>query len=372
MMTQQAKDGRFVDSTATKEPATTLTLRLLVLGLLLIGCFLVLRPFISAIMWASVLCFSSWPLYTRLLGVLRGRRRLAAAILTVGTLLVLLTPFVLIGMSLAEDVGNFGAATGRFLESPPLEPPGWVKRLPLVGPQVSTTWQALASDSALLVQRLRRFAEPVVTGLITASVHFMRGVAELALSIFIAYFLFRDGGDVARRFVEATEHVVGPQTRELIDVAGRTVRGVVYGILGTALAQAVIAGIGFLIAGIPNAGLLALLTFFLSVVPMGPPLIWIPTAIWLFWKGSVGWGIFMICWGLLVSSVDNVIKPMIISQGSRMPFILVLLGVLGGAMAFGFIGVFLGPTLLVVGLRLLEHWNTMKLPPASSRNRGTK
>lgn len=152
-----------------------------------------------------------------------------------------------------------------------------------------------------------------------------------------------------------------------IDVAGRTVRGVVYGIGGTALAQAVIAGIGFLIAGIPNAGLLALLTFFLSVIPMGPPLIWIPTAIWLFWKGSVGWGIFMICWGLLVSSVDNVIKPIIISQGGRMPFILVLLGVLGGAMAFGFIGVFLGPTLLVVGLRLLEHWNMMKRPPVPSR-----
>lgn len=371
-MPQQAKDERFLDSTATKEPATTLTIRLLVLGLLLIGCFLILRPFISAIMWATVLCFSSWPLYTRLVGVLRGRRRLAAAILTVGTLLVLLTPFFLIGMSLAEDVGNFGTAAGRFLEAPPLEPPGWVQRLPLVGSHVSKTWRELASDSALLAQRLRRFVEPVVTGLITASVHFMRGVVELALSIFIAYFLFRDGGDVARRFVEATEHVVGPQTGELIEVAGRTVRGVVYGILGTALAQAVIAGIGFLIAGIPNAGLLALLTFFLSVIPMGPPLIWIPTAIWLFCKGSGGWGIFMICWGLLVSSVDNVIKPIIISQGGRMPFILVLLGVLGGAMAFGFIGVFLGPTLLVVGLRLLEHWNMMKLPPASSQDRRTK
>jgi predicted PurR-regulated permease PerM len=139
-------------------------------------------------------------------------------------------------------------------------------------------------------------------------------------------------------------------------LAGNTVRGVVYGILGTAIVQAVMAGVGFLVAGVPGAGLLALLTFFLSVVPMGPPLIWLPAALWLFHQGATGWGIFMIIWGIAVSSVDNFVKPWLISQGSDMPFVLTLFGVLGGAVAFGFIGVFIGPTLLAVGYRIVKEW----------------
>jgi predicted PurR-regulated permease PerM len=142
----------------------------------------------------------------------------------------------------------------------------------------------------------------------------------------------------------------------LLTVAANTVRGVVYGILGTGLVQALMAGIGYFIAGVPGAALLALLTFFLSVVPVGPPLVWIPAALWLFHQGSTGWGIFMLAWGVLVSSVDNVVKPWLISQGSDLPFILIFFGVLGGALMFGFIGVFIGPTLLAVGYRLVEEW----------------
>src|SRR5262249_24987323 len=134
-----------------------------------------------------------------------------------------------------------------------------------------------------------------------------------------------------------------------------------YGILGTALAQAVLAGIGFLIAGVPGAALLALLSFFFSVVPViGTGLVWIPATLWLFHQGSTGWGTFMVIWGLGVVNVDNFIKPWLISQGSDMPFILIFFGVLGGALAFGFIGVFLGPTLLAVGWRLVAEWVSAK------------
>jgi predicted PurR-regulated permease PerM len=122
------------------------------------------------------------------------------------------------------------------------------------------------------------------------------------------------------------------------------------------LVQAVMAGIGFFIAGVPGAGMLALMTFFLSVIPVGPPLVWLPAALWLFHQGSTGWGIFMLVWGVGVSSVDNFVKPWIISQGSAMPFLLIFFGVIGGALAFGFIGVFIGPTLLAVGYRLVQEW----------------
>jgi predicted PurR-regulated permease PerM len=193
-----------------------------------------------------------------------------------------------------------------------------------------------------------------------AGVRFGRGILELAMSVLIAFFLFRDGVRVANQFTSAIERIAGERAKHLIDVAGSTVRGVVHGILGTALAQGVLAGIGFAIAGVPGAGLLALLTFFLSVVPFGPPLVWIPAVIWLFHQDHTGWAIFMLCWGGIVSSVDNVIKPYLISHGSNLPFILILFGVLGGVAAFGFIGVFLGPTLLAVAFRLLQEWTATR------------
>ena len=140
--------------------------------------------------------------------------------------------------------------------------------------------------------------------------------------------------------------------------AANTVRGVVIGILGTALAQGVIAAIGFWLAGVKAAPLLGFVTFLLSPVPIGPPLIWAPVGIVLIQQGRVGWGIFVLVWGaLVVSSIDNIIKPLIISRGSDLPFILVFLGVLGGVVAFGFIGVFLGPVLLALGYSLVTEWS---------------
>jgi predicted PurR-regulated permease PerM len=191
------------------------------------------------------------------------------------------------------------------------------------------------------------------------------GLVQLALSIFIAFFLFRDGVAIGQRVTAAVERIGGERGMHLLEVAGNTVRGVVYGILGTGLVQALMAGIGFLIAGVPGAALLALLTFFLSVVPVGPPLVWLPAALWLFYQGKTGWGIFLLVWGVIVSSVDNVVKPWLISQGSDLPFILIFFGVLGGALVFGFIGVFIGPTLLAVGYRMVEEWGTAKTAEAA-------
>ena len=328
----------------------------IVLLILLIGCLLVLRPFASALLWAAVLCFSSWPLYQRLLKLLRGRRMLAALLMALGMILVMLLPFLVVGMTLADNVKDFTSAARTWLDAGPPTPPDWLAKVPVVGQQATERWQILATDSAKLLEITKRFIEPVGSGLLMAGVAIGSGLLQLALSIFIAFFLFRDGSAIGERLTTGIERIGGERGTHLLEVAGNTVRGVVYGILGTGLVQALMAGIGFVIAGVPGAALLTLLTFFLSVVPVGPPLVWIPAAIWLFHQGSAGWGIFMLVWGLGVSSVDNVVKPWLISQGSDMPFILIFFGVLGGALAFGFIGVFIGPTLLAVGYRLVEEW----------------
>ncbi len=328
---------------------------LLVLG---IGCLAVLRPFVSALLWAVVLCFSSWPLYQRLLRLLGNRATLAATLMTLVMVLVLLLPFVLIGTTLGNSIKDLTLATRNWIQDGPPHPPAWLARVPGVGATAVDYWQSLAQDTARLWAQAQRFIEPASAWLIRAGLALGGGLLELALSIFIAFFLFRDGVSLARRLAAAIGRIGGERGYYLLGVAGQTVRGVVYGILGTALAQAIMAGLGYLLAGLPGPGLLALLTFFLSVVPvLGTSLVWGPAAFWLFNQGSTGWAIFMIIWGLGVASLDNFIKPWLISQGSNLPFILIFFGVLGGALAFGFIGVFLGPTLLAVGYRLVEEWS---------------
>lgn len=344
--------------TGTKPARLEQNLGWIALLLLLIGCLLVLRPFASALLWAVVLCISSWPLYQRLLKLLRGRRNWAALFMALGMILVMLLPFLVVGVTLADNVQELTSAAQTWLGATHGSP-AWLEKVPVVGPPAAERWQTLATDSAKLLEVTKRFIEPVATGLLVGGMAIGSGLFQLALSIFIAFFLFRDGLALGERLTTAIQRIGGERGTHLLEVASNTVRGVVYGILGTGLVQALMAGIGFFIAGVPGAALLALLTFFLSVVPVGPPLVWLPAAFWLFHQSSTGWGIFMLAWGVVVSSVDNVVKPWLISQGSDLPFILIFFGVLGGALMFGFIGVFIGPTLLAVGYRLVGEWATI-------------
>ena len=385
-----------------------------VLCLLLIGCVTVLKPFMSAVLWAVVLCFSLWPVHRRFTQWLGGRRTLAALVTTLSIALVLVVPVAVIGVGIADDARALATATRKWMEAGPPKPPAWLEKIPVVGHQAKAYWIEFAEDAARLMRELKpavddstflatnRVAvtteptqEPLApapppateqesrlvkalktlvmsarTVMLRAGFAIGRGVVEVVLSVFLTFFIFRDGAAVADRLTTGVARIAGDRGKHLLDVAGRTVRGVVYGILGTALVQGVAAAIGFVIAGVPGAALLGLLTFFLSPVPVGPPLVWIPAVIWLFNQGSTGWGIFMLIWGIGVSSVDNIVKPWLISQGSQMPFIVIFFGVIGGALAFGVVGVFLGPTLLAVTYRIVEEWSTASpavagSPPAS-------
>jgi len=342
-----------------------------ILLLLFLACLLVLWPFATALLWGSVLSFSIWPLYCRLLGILRGRRTLAAAILSAAMILTIVLPFAIVSLRLADSVSELKTATERWVESGPPAPPAWLIKVPLIGQTASQRWTELASDRAKLVQVIRGSIEPVAAALLSAGLKLGAGMLQLVLSVLITFFLLRNGISIAATLMQGVGRIAGERGTRLLELAGNTVRGVVYGVLGTALVQAVCAGLGLLIAGVPGAALLALLVFFLSVVPMGPPLVMFPAAFWLFHQGSTGWGIFMLIWGVFVSTIDNFVKPWLISQGSDMPLILILFGVLGGAVAFGFIGVFIGPTLLAVGYRLVKDWFTSTpATPADDSERG--
>lgn len=332
------------------------TLALAALALIIIGCFLVLRPFLTAVLWAMILAVTLWPLQSRLLA---RTGPASAALLTVFLVtIVLIAPFAIVFAEIADNSARVAAWLKRALEAGPPDPPAWVASLPLIGERAASYWGSFAHDTAKLVSELRRFIEPMQRAVVAGGATVLGGLLQLTLSILIAYFLLRDGEALGVRVQIAADRLAGERGLRLARSCAATVRGVVLGILGTALAQGVVAAIGFWMAGVAAAPLLGFATFLLSPVPIGPPLIWAPVGIVLMQQGHVGWGIFVILWGaLVVSSIDNVIKPLIISRGSDLPFILVFLGVLGGVVAFGFIGVFLGPVLLALGYSLVVEWS---------------
>jgi predicted PurR-regulated permease PerM len=327
---------------------------IVLISAIVIGCVLVLRPFISSILWASVLCLATWSVYQRLLKFLRGRRNLAAAVMTLVLLLVLFLPFFIVSLTFTDSIRTAveWLNTRSQADLPPL--PQWFKNMPLIGASINSYWDKLATNAIPLMDSLKPFLQDAGVWLLRHSLDFAKGVLQLAMSVLIAFFLYRDGQGVATRLQEAFQQISGDYARHLIDGVKTTVQNVVYGVLGAALAQGITAGIGFGIASVPSPVLLALFTFSFAFIPAGPVIVWLGAAVWLFAVGRTGWGIFMIIYGVLaISSIDNLVRPYIISRGSKLSFIVMFIGVVGGIITFGFIGVFLGPTLLTVGYSLL-------------------
>lgn len=327
------------------------------LGLLAIGCLIVLRPFLSSILWALVLSFSTWRLYSWLLALLNDRKTLAATLMTVLVAAVLVVPLALLGGTLADHVTAVVGMVRLLLDQGLPAPPEWLHSLPILGQDLYEYWLGLTNNDAAFTTAVVPYVGQARDWMLKSGANLGQGAIELTLSVLICFFFYRDGSEAARKLHSGVRRLAGDRAQHLLDVAGATIKGVVYGIMGTAFAQGSLAAIGLWLAGVPGALLLGFVTFVLSMIPMGPPFVWVPATLWLFYTGSTGWGIFMALWGLfVVSSVDNVLKPWLISREARLPLLLVFLGVLGGIIAFGFIGIFLGPTLLAVGYTLLQQW----------------
>jgi predicted PurR-regulated permease PerM len=330
------------------------------LTLLVIGTVLVLRPFIISLILAAVLAYASWPVYGWLLARLHDRSAAAAMAMTVLLLLTLVTPFAIMGVSLVDNAAELLRLLREAMNRPLPPPPGWIETIPFAGDYLKGKWLLLMQEeggTALLQLKQYLLQLPLKDWAIRAGGALGQGVVLITFSVFICFFFYRDGPAITSHAQAVMERLAGHRAKELIEVTAGTISRVVNGILGTALAQSVLALVGFWIAGVPGAMLLGLLTFFVSIIPMGPPLVWLPAALWLYSQGEMGWAIFLALYGLLVvSSIDNVVKPYLISRGGALPLLLVFMGVLGGLLSFGFIGVFLGPVILAVAYALLSEW----------------
>jgi predicted PurR-regulated permease PerM len=328
-------------------------------ALLVIGCLLVLRPFVGAILFAGVLCFSTWPIFAWLRDRWNGRNSLAALALVLVLVLLLALPVGLAAQSLVVHSADIVETVRRFLDEPGgVTLPDFVRQVPLIGPWLDDYGQRILQSRDELVALGKRVADPAKNMLIAMGGAVGEGLIQVLVALFVAFFFYRDGERVKRLLGEGVSRLAGAEHGPaLVATAQNAVRGVVYGLIGTALAQAAVALIGFLIARVPGAFLLAALTFVLSLVPMGPVLVWGGAAVWLYASDQTGWAIFMVVYGIaVISSVDNFVKPILMSRAGNLSMLLVVLGVFGGAIAFGFIGLFVGPALLAVGWSLTKAW----------------
>jgi predicted PurR-regulated permease PerM len=324
---------------------------------LVLGCYLVLHPFIPAILFAAVVCSATWPLYVRLRKALWGRSALAALAMTLLLILLVIGPAVLLAVNLTDNVAALLERSKTIIDGGPIKPPAWIRDIPWVGGMLSDYWQRLASSGESLMTQWSGLLVPVRNFVVGAGKAAGEGLLQLVLASFIGFFFYRDGEALMLAIRQLLNKIAGGLGKALLETIDSTVNGVIHGIFGTALAQALVALAGFLIAGVPAAFVLAVVTFFLSVIPVGPPLIWGGASVWLLYDGQTGWAIFMALWGFLaISSIDNLVKPYLISRSSKMPLLLIVLGVFGGVIAFGFIGLFIGPPVLAIGLTLVQFW----------------
>lgn len=341
--------------------------RIALVALLALGCFLILQPFVAAILFAAILCVTTWPLHVRLLARLGGRPGLTATLMTLLLMLVVLIPMAFLAIGLADAVPPLAEQLRGAVLRAAMEPPEWLSKIPFIGGQLDAYWRSLAESREEFNKLLRQLYDPARTVLLKTVALAGEGLLQIVLVLFIAFFFYRDGPALARRLAESSRRLGGELGEQMLALARSTVMGVMVGIVGTAAAQALVALVGFLIAGVPGAVLLAAATFFLSMIPIGPPLVWGGAAFWLYDQGQAGWAIFMAVYGIaVISSVDNFVKPLLISRTASLPILLIALGVFGGVLAFGFIGIFLGPVLLALGLVLAEKW-TNASPQAPER-----
>lgn len=329
---------------------------LCILGLIGLSLW-VLRPFLAASVWAAMLVVATWPLFRGLEERLGGRRGVAVALMSLAMLLLLVLPLWLAIDTMLDHADQLAAA-GKSVAAHGLPlPPAWVGALPLVGERIATAWSQLAAGgTAGVFAKAMPYATDAGKWLL-AQVGGLGGMLIQFLLVVTISAIFYSGGEsgarMARRF---GRRLAGERGENSIILAGQAIRGVALGVGVTAIVQTALGGIGLAVAGVPLASLLSALMLMLCIAQIGPMLVLLPAAGWLFWTEATGWASFLLVWSLVVGSLDNFLRPMLIKRGADLPLLLIFAGVIGGMLGFGLIGIFVGPVVLAVTYTLMLAW----------------
>jgi predicted PurR-regulated permease PerM len=332
------------------------TFQLLALGALIASSFWIVRPFLMASAWATMIVVATWPLLLAVERVLGGRRA-AVAVLTVALLLTLLLPFVFGVTTVVEQAGRVVEWSKSQSTFAVPEPPAWVAGLPLVGQSLAERWQAVAAASPEeIAQRVAPFAATAARWLGSQIGNVGLLLVQVLLTIGIVGILYARGEVAAGAAERLARRLAGSQGEEALGLAARAIRAVALGVIVTAIVQSGLVGIGLAVAGVPFVTVLVALVFVLSVAQLGPMLVLVPAAVWVYHTHGAAWGTGFVVWGVLCTLFDNVFRPLVIKRGADLPLLLIFSGVIGGLIAFGVIGLFVGPVVLAVGYTLLADW----------------
>lgn len=341
-------------STPELTRAVLATLGLLVL---IVASLWVLQPFLVPLVWASTIVIATWPLMRRVEQALGGRRAAAVAVMTIALVTLLFLPLLAAVATVLENTERIIAWTRALSELQLGEAPAWLLELPLVGSRAGELWQKwVAQGAGALVAQISPYLGTVASRLLREAGALGVTAVQFVVTILIAGVLYARGEtatELTRRFFR---RLAGSRGEDAVQLAAASIRGVAMGVVVTAFIQALMGGAGLLAAGVPAAGVLTTLMFVFTIAQIGPMPILIPAVIWLYWVGSPVAASVLLVWTLLVGTIDNFIRPWLIRRGAEMPLLLVFAGVLGGLMAFGLIGLFIGPVVLLVTWRLLEAW----------------
>jgi predicted PurR-regulated permease PerM len=342
---------------ARRQDLARVVLAVLSIGLLIVVSAYVLMPFLGALIWAVTIVAATWPLMLRLQSLLWGRRMLAVLLLSMALLLVLFIPLSIAISAIVENAGeiiSWVRSLGDF-HLPPA--PAWLIEVPVIGPRLAEFWDHVASSGAAqLAREAGPYAATVAKWLIGQIGNLGLIVLQFLLTIIITAILYANGEAAAQLALRFGNRLAGERGVDVMRLAGRAIRGVALGIVVTALLQSALGGIALVIAGVPFAALLSGLMFVLCIAQIGPLLVMLPSTIWMYWSGEPAWGTFLLVCTVVVTTLDNVVRPFLIRKGADLPLLLIFAGVIGGLVAFGLIGIFVGPVVLAVTYTLLDAW----------------
>jgi predicted PurR-regulated permease PerM len=336
---------------------TRTTLAILFIAALIGGSLWILKPFLPAIIWAAMLAIATWPLLRILQSKLWNNRALAVAAMTTAILLIFVVPFWFAIATIARHSGEMIdwvehlAATGL----PP--PPGWLESIPLIGSGAANSWRDIANDDLPeLLQKGRPYAGMITRWFIEAMGSLGAVLVQFLLTVAIAAIMYAQGQDAAITARRFGSRLAGTRGEQAVVLAGQAVRSVALGVVVTAFIQSGIGTFGLFVAGVPFASVLCAVMFMLCIAQLGPGLVLIPAVIWLFATGHTGAGIFLSVVSIAAIAIDNFVRPVLIRRGVQLPLLLILAGVIGGLIAFGVVGIFLGPMILAVSYTLFRAW----------------
>ncbi|KJS30259.1 MAG: hypothetical protein VR64_16205 [Desulfatitalea sp. BRH_c12] len=331
---------------------------LLVIAVLVVGSVVIVFPFMRAILWAVVFAVAMWPFFLKVERALGGRTRLAAMVPTLLLALIFFLPLFYAGSRIVAKTSITLDYAQGLLEKKFGPPPIWFESLPLVGDRLEEIWWEIGRNSPKLIEMIKPHAKNLLGSIVSAGTGMARFGLTALLSLVLLFFILRDGRPIRISIERMALQLGGEKGLRLLFVAASTMRSVVYGILFSAVVQGILSFFGLWISGVPNPVLIGTAAGLFALVPVGLiHLILLPAAGWLIFQGHMGWGIFLFIWAIaLVGNIDNVIRPMLISRGAKVPFLVILLGVLGGLTFGGIIGLFVGATLLAVFYTMLKEW----------------